>query len=314
MINRRGLFVFSTVLIFFIALVSTSVAEAPNVSNDQDLKGSGFDVTTGELIELLSFQYSIRLDPDSKILSDWNSRLEMLTLRELERSENHYAYAVDPLRHRQIIAIRGTANLMNVLLDVEYWKQKSPELGIMLHHGFEAAASVVFNDVKQYLKRDLPIVVCGHSLGAAESIIVGMLLTKAGYDVEKIVASGPPKVTDAEGWLAFKTLPVVRVTAAFDPVPFLPPANFYKKAPFEQGGPLLMLLDGPYMTIAQPGFYDAMSAAFHEAKKVSEHFDVVDHRVWTYLARAEEKRQAVTFVPFQEWQAFAKPRDIKTTP
>ena len=302
------------VLFYFFALASTSMAAAPNISTDQNLKGSGFDITTDELIELLSFQRSVRLDPGSKIVADWDSRLENLTLRELERSENRYAYAMDPLRHRQIIAIRGTANLMNALLDVQYWKQKSPELGIMLHHGFEVAASVVFNDVKQYLKQDVPIVVCGHSLGAAESIIVGMFLMKAGYSVEKIVASGPPKVTDAEGWLAYKSLPVVRITAAFDPVPFLPPASLYRKAPFEQGGPLLMLLDGPYMTIVQPGFYDAMSAAFREAKKVSDHFDVVDHRVWTYCDRAEEKRQAVKFVPFQEWQAFAKPRDKKVSP
>jgi|GEM_PF-4556101 len=74
--NRRGLLVFSAVLVFFFALVSISVAEAPNASNDQDLKGSGFDVTTDELIELLGFQRSVRLDPSSKILADWDSRLE----------------------------------------------------------------------------------------------------------------------------------------------------------------------------------------------------------------------------------------------
>ena len=300
--------------IFGIGTLLFLVATASVQAADQDLSPYGFNISIDELAELLSFQRSIRLDPVPKILADWDRRLEKLTLRELKKSENRYAYAVDPLRRRQVIAIRGTANLVNALLDLESWKDKSPALGIKLHHGFEAAATIVFEDVRSYVDRDMPIVVCGHSLGAAESIILGMLLTKAGYKVEKIVASGPPKVTDAEGWLAYDSLPVVRITAAFDPVPFLPPAGLYPKAPFVQGGPLLMLLDGPCATIAPPSFYDEMRSAFDETKGAAGHFDVVDHRVWTYLARAEEKRQSLTFVPFPEWRAFAKPRKSKASP
>jgi len=288
---------------------------ASNVrATDQDLSKYGFNISTGELIELLSFQRSVRLDPKAKIQADWASRLVNLKVREMEKSENLYVYAVDPERKRQLIAIRGTANLVNAFLDIESWKDKSPILGIRLHHGFEVAASLVFKDVLPFLVWDMPIVVCGHSLGAAEAIIVGMLLQKAGYQVEKIVASGPPKVTDAEGWLAFTTLPVVRVSAAFDPVPFLPPAKLYPKAPFVQGGSLLMLLDGPYATIAESKFYNTMKTALDEAKSVAEHFDVVDHRVWTYCDRAMEKSQTITFIPFGEWDSFAKPRDIKKTP
>jgi pimeloyl-ACP methyl ester carboxylesterase len=154
----------------------------------------------------------------------------------------------------------------------------------------------------------MPIVVCGHSLGAAEAIIVGMYLTKAGYKVDTIVASGPPKVTDAEGWETFKDLPVLRITAAFDPMPFLPPAKLYAKSPFEQGGPLLMLLDGPYFTVAPSAYYDAMNPAFQDVTKASDHFDVLDHRVWTYRDRVVEKRGEIHFVPFAEWKSFAKPR------
>jgi pimeloyl-ACP methyl ester carboxylesterase len=197
---------------------------------------------------------------------------------------------------------------VNALLDLESWKDQSPALGIRLHHGFEKAATLVFEDVRTYLDPKLPIVVCGHSLGAAESIIVGMLLAKAGFRVEKIIASGPPKVTDAAGMAAWASLPVVLVTAAFDPVPFLPPASLYPKEPFIQGGPLLMLLDGPYVAIAPPSYYEAMGTAFKEARQLSERFNVVDHRVWTYGDRSEEKLNGIVFVPFSEWQAHAVPR------
>jgi hypothetical protein len=280
----------------------------PAAASAQDFSAYGFAADVAELEELLGFQRSARLDPAAKVLADWSTRLEKLRVVELERSENRYAYAVDPLRKRQIIAIRGTANLMNALLDIEAWKVMSPSLGIYLHRGFETAASIVFKDVEKLLDRDLPILVCGHSLGAAEAIIVGMYLTRAGYRIDKVVASGPPKVTDAEGWKVFRDLPVIRVAAAFDPVPFLPPSSLYAKAPFEQGGPLLMLLDGPYVAIAPSTFYDAISPAFREVKKASAHFDVVDHRVWTYFDRIVEKRGGIKLVPFAQWESFAKPR------
>jgi hypothetical protein len=287
--------------------LASAIAGAQNLAS-ATLGSQGFDISAEELCELLSLQRSIRLDPPAKIEADWSGRLQKLRVRELEKSENRYAYAFDIQRGRQIIAVRGTANLTNALLDLESWKDLSPVLGIKLHHGFEKAASMVFEDARQYLDFKLPVVVCGHSLGAAEAIILGMLLSKAGYRVEKILASGPPKVTDAKGVAAYENLPVVLVTSAFDPVPFLPPALLYPSQPFVQWGPLLMLLDGPYATVVSPRFYDEISPAFNEAKQYSEHFDVVDHRVWTYYDRAREKLNGIEFVPFDEWPTKAVPR------
>ena len=274
----------------------------------QDFTAFGFNTNIDELEEFISFQQSASLDPAGKILADWSTRLEKLQLVELERSENRYAYAVDPVRKRQIIAICGTANLVNALLDVETWKVTSPELGINLHRGFEKAASIVFKDARKLLDMEMPIIVCGHSLGAAEAIIVGMFLTKAGYQVDKIIALGLPKVTDAEGWKIFRNLPVLRISAAFDPVPFLPPARLYTKAPFEQGGPLLMLLDGPNFAVAPSTYYDSLDLALKEVKQVSEHFDVVDHLISSYGDRIVQKRGNIGLVPFTDWKSFARPR------
>lgn len=290
-----------------ILLSASATAGAQNPAS-ATLGSHGFDISIEELCDLLSLQRSVRLDIPAKIEADWSERLQKLKVRDLEKSENRYAYALDTQRGRQIIAIRGTANLANALLDLESWKDLSPVLGIKLHHGFEKAASIVFEDARQFLDFKLPVIVCGHSLGAAEAIILGMLLSKAGYRVEKILASGPPKVTDAKGVAAYANLPVVLVTSAFDPVPFLPPALFYPSQPFVQWGPLLMLLDGSYATVASPRFYDEISPAFKEAKQYSEHFDVVDHRVWTYYDRALEKMKGIEFVPFDEWPMKAVPR------
>ena len=275
---------------------------------DNALAANGFDIGIGELSFLLDFQRSIRLDPEAKIQAEWASKLERLKVVDLKKSDNRYAYAWDPAGKRQIIAIRGTANLKNVILDVELWRNKSKALGIRLHHGFEVAAGLVFADVGRFLDKGEPIVVCGHSLGAAEAIIVGMLLAKEGYSVEKIVASGPPKVTDAEGWGTYKNLPVIRVSSAFDPVPFLPPASMYSSTPLVQGGPLLMLLDGPYVAIAPADFYDSLAPVLEEAKESKERFNAVDHRVGTYHDRAAEKMDTLIFVPLDAWESYSKPR------
>jgi hypothetical protein len=69
-----------------------------------------------------------------------------------------------------------------------------------------------------------------------------------------------------------------------------------------------MLLDGPYVAVAPPEFYDTLAPAFEEAKEPKERFDVVDHRVWTYYDRAVEKMDSLIFVPFDAWESYAKPR------
>lgn len=65
--------------------------------------------------------------------------------------------------------------------------------------GVERAADAVYEDLKPHLKKEYPIIVMGHLLGAAEAIIVGMFLQREGYSLDKIVASGIPKVTDEAG-------------------------------------------------------------------------------------------------------------------
>lgn len=314
----KRLYLFLSMLLFAGLIVSFIPAQeaspAPAAKHDS-LQALGFNITIEDLVRLLDLQRSLFLDPAAKVNTDWQDKFDELVVREIPATANRYAYAVDSDQGLQYVVIRGTHNLRNAILDLEYWKDRSPILGINLHHGFEKAALAVFNDLEPRLKPKMPIVVAGHSLGAAEAIIVGMLLTKNGYTVEKILASGPPKVTDDEGWEQFESLPVIRVVSAYDPVPFLPPKSFYPESPYTQAGMLLMLLDGPYVTIAEPTYFDNMPAAFKGVQKLDAHFDVIDHRIWIYADRAREKLAALEYVPFAGWEQYAKPRgDTKDAP
>ena len=70
-----------------------------------------------------------------------------------------------------------------------------------------------------------------------------------------------------------------------------------------------MLLDGLYVTVAPPAFFDSIPAAFKSAKSVAARFNVSDHRIWTYCDRASEKLQGMKFVPFEVWNRYAAARE-----
>lgn len=273
------------------------------------LQSLGFDIDLTELVQFLELQRSLFLDPAVKVNADWSDKFDELKVLEIPETSNRYAYGFDSDLKVQVVAIRGTANLKNALLDLASWKIRSVALGIDLHAGFERAADAVYEDLKPRLKREFPIVVVGHSLGAAEAVIVGMFLARDGYPLDKIVASGLPKVTDDAGWAKYSKLPLIRVVGAFDPVPFLPPRDLYRASPYAQSGKLLMLLDGPYVTVAEPGFFDSIPAAFKSAKSVDARFNVSDHRIWTYCDRASEKLRGMELVPFDQWSQYAVARE-----
>ena len=273
------------------------------------LQTLGFDIDLHELVRLLELQRSLFLDPTAKVNADWSDAFDELQVVEIPETSNRYAYGFDSDLGIQIVAIRGTANLKNALLDLESWKTRSPTLGINLHAGFERAADAVYEDLKPRLKKGYPIIVAGHSLGAAEAIIVGMFMAHDKLPLEKVIASGLPKVTDEEGWAKYSTLPLIRVVGAYDPVPFLPPRDLYRASPYRQSDKLLMLLDGPYITIAAPEFFDSIPTALKEAKSVDAEFNVTDHRIWTYCDRGREKLSGMKLVPFDQWNRYARPRN-----
>jgi hypothetical protein len=275
-----------------------------------DLASFGIGATMEELILLEELNRSVRFDSDALVESAWRDSYDRVTVVSLDSVRNRYALFEDDARKRADIAIRGTVNLKNALLDVEFLKHWSDALGIRLHSGFEDAAQALFDDVKPRLRPGYTLRVAGHSLGAAEAIILGMLLRRDGYELELVAASAPPKVTDAEGWTRFGDLPLVRVVGPYDPIPFLPPRNLvYGKDPYVQGGRLLMILDGARFTIQEGSFFDDYPDAVKQAVADGRHFDLKDHSLLTYLERLSPKGLDLEYVAPSEWAAYATPAE-----
>ncbi len=135
------------------------------------------------------------------------------------------SYFLSTANDVQTIAVRGTANLQNAMVDLTVSLQPDPVLDIKLHQGFASAARAIYSNMKPYLNKDQPIHITGHSLGGAIAVILGMYLQKDGYPVAQIITFGQPKVTNVTGAKKFDDLPLIRVVTLHDIVPLVPPIS-----------------------------------------------------------------------------------------
>lgn len=202
----------------------------------------------------------------------------------------------DDAKRVQWIVVRGTSNLNNIRLDVDYNKVVDPRLQIPLHKGFADAALQVYQFAKPLLKTDYETRVTGHSFGGAAGVIVLMLLKEDGFKLGQAITFGQPKVTNSEGVRKYRTLPLLRFVNDKDPVPLLPPFELFAvldEGPYQHIGPEVVLEDG-----ANYRFYTEHQAerqsvlSFWNNLKNLSIQDVPDHSISTYLTRIRQKLPA----------------------
>lgn len=125
----------------------------------------------------------------------------------------------------QTIAIRGTDNLENAMMDLDLELKPDTKLNIKLHQGFGSGAKAVYEDIQPFLQKNQPIHITGHSLGGAIAVVLAMYLEKDDYKVSQIITFGQPKVTNVTGATKFADLPLTRVVTLNDIVPLVPPIS-----------------------------------------------------------------------------------------
>ena len=124
---------------------------------------------------------------------------------------------------QQWIVLRGTANLANLIADLDFVEREDHELGIRVHSGFDDATRECLPWVIDRIDRSRPTCVTGHSLGGSMAIIIAAILDRRGYEEVSVVTFGQPKVTNSEGAESLKDLDILRVVFESDPVPLMPP-------------------------------------------------------------------------------------------
>jgi hypothetical protein len=273
---------------------TTSAAAPPDIAGTVDFPA----------LSRFSQSYScMRYDSNAQIYETMDRQFDKFLLVDLPETKNRYMLGTLTAAKRQEIWIRGTANFKNAVYDMRFRKHFNEKLGINLHEGFEQMAMAVYADILPHLRPDYDTVIFGHSLGAAEAVILGMLLETDHFKVTQVYASGQPRVTDGAGETKFDALPILRIVNEGDPVPFLPPRDIPSaKDPYQHLGTALVLLDGPYYCLLDEDVGDDLLAAdfWKTLAKDGAIKEVDSHFIKAYLGRLEPKLKAPIQVPYAD--------------
>ncbi len=173
---------------------------------------------------LANATYANKTDMDQQL-----SPAGFTVLHHKELAASQVSYFLASKGGVQYVAIRGTANVQNALLDLDVQLNPDADLKIVLHQGFSLAAKAIYQDLLPFLnsktRTQTQIHTTGHSLGGAVAVIVAMYLQHDGYNVQNVITFGQPKVTNVSGARAFENMPLTRVVTPLDMVPLVPPLS-----------------------------------------------------------------------------------------
>lgn len=94
--------------------------------------------------------------------------------------------------HETVIAVAGTEDRFDVLRDL--WIRPDYEDGVgHAHVGFLEGARGVLRPLLAKVDEDSPLILTGHSMGGAISLILALMLTAQGHKVIEWVGFGTPK-------------------------------------------------------------------------------------------------------------------------
>jgi len=281
--------------VLVVLLLSASLCgAAPAVAADRHL------VDFAELLHLSEAYRSMRDDTEQQIRQDWGASYDELAVVDIESTRNRYMIGILDSAKRVEIFIRGTANRQNALADMKVAKRRNAKLGINFHRGFEDMAMAVYKEIVPRLRPGYQLVIFGHSLGAAEATILGLLLSADGWQVARVYASGSPRVTDAAGAALCGSLPLIRIVNEGDPVPLLPPRTLISPAdPYVHIGDAVALLDGPYYCVlGEESKSEPLAVDFWRSLKTNTlRSDVNEHFIASYIERIRPKAVEAVEVP-----------------
>ncbi len=170
----------------------------------------------------------------------------------------------------QHIILRGTKDWASLLMDAQFIKAEDHN-GTELHSGFLKVAREFINLEQSHLNPESPVIISGHSLGGAAGIIIGSFLQESGFEIQKIITFGHPRLTNLKGAERLSDLPIVRVINSTDPVPFLPP----KFIRYRHFGKVVVLRGGESFEVYRD------QAAFNAGRKLQE-IEIPARRIWNF--------------------------------
>jgi len=212
----------------------------------------------------------------------------------------NYFLATDNRHKTQIIAVRGTSNVENALIDIALKLIPDKHTGIQLHHGFSVAAQAIYSEIRSKLKPGYTISTTGHSLGGGVALILAMHLEVDHFNVGQIVTFGQPKVTNITGAYKFQHLKISRVVTPRDLVPLVPPfdpVDLNNIGIYWHAGKEIILLEGRHYALLQ-GINSMLRATRFTQQALSEK-NLHSHKMNLYIELLDKKIPTAKLVPYK---------------
>ncbi|WP_182866717.1 caspase family protein [Rhodopirellula sp. JC639] len=230
---------------------------------------------------------------DQELASKYSD--QKVRVEALPESDIRYFLLTDESTKTHRLAVRGTSNLRNAVVDAQYSKWVDGTLDVYLHRGFQNAAAEVLRDVEPFLRRDFNIVVTGHSLGGAVAAILMMHLDHRGFIVDRTTTFGQPKVTNVDGASRFSESKLLRVINLEDIVSKVPPRSLLGNInqPYQHFAPEVVMMKDDryaYQKPRLPNPDDAQAAADELQREATRGLweDYLDaHRIVNYTSRLQ---------------------------
>lgn len=213
--------------------------------------------------------------------------------------EVNYVIATNDTLKRHVIAVRGTANVENAIVDISLELLPDAHAKIALHQGFAQAAEGIYKALRPMLNKDYEISTTGHSLGGAVAVILAMYLNIDQYTLGPIVTFGQPKVTNVSGALAFQHLNVIRVVTSRDLVPLAPPLDVMDLSKLDiywHLGKEVVLLEGHDYAVLKG--VKSMMRATKILNTTPSQENLEHHKMAGYLAQVKNKAEQANLVPY----------------
>lgn len=233
---------------------------------------------------------------------------------------NYFILTNDDTKH-QIIAIRGTANAENVLVDATFVLVHDDITDIDIHQGFLISARDIFQQIKPRLKPGYQISTIGHSLGGATALVLAMMLDVQNYPVDKVITFGQPKVTNISGSRKFQHLNLIRLVTVKDMVPLVPPVDpldMMKLSIFwHLGTEVILYEDNRYSVLTG---VDSMLRATDFLNDIPGEQHLNNHFMTTYVAYLKAKLKSPEQIKFKndfkftDWFGSSKKTSPETNP
>lgn len=201
-----------------------------------------------------------------------------------------FVLATNETSRQHILAVRGTSNVENVVVDAAFVLVPDKLSGIEIHQGFLLSARDIYQQIRDKLNPQYKINTIGHSLGGAAALILAMMLDAQGYDVGEVITFGQPKVTNITGSQKFKHLDIKRLVTPKDMVPLMPPLDpmdLMKLSIFWHQGTEIVLFENNQYTVLTG--LSSMKRAADFLNDIPSEQHLRNHFMTTYIKHLQSK-------------------------